>query len=168
MYHENSATFYKKNIQLVCPYPFPRMAYNLHWRCLHAALDCASIHSGALAVPISLPSLPSIPKKWLRDSAGPSALLLPPNGDCLRLLRAVHIPSHDGHAQCVLTMATLNSNFACAKPAICLAFHHPQTLAVGTVLSPSPKALLHHRQVLPAVLIKVFGMTFGCYQVCFS
>ena len=128
--------------------------------CLHTFWSTCS--------PIFLPSLPSIPKKWPRDSAGPSALLLPPNGDYLRLLRVVHIPSHDGHAQCVLTMATLNSNWACAKPTICLAFHHPQTLAVGTVLSPSPKALLHHRQVLLAIPIKVFGMAFGYYQVCFS
>ena len=117
--------FIKENIELVCPYPFPRMAYNLHWRCLHAALDCASIHSGAPAVPISLPSLPSIPEKWPRDSAGSSTLLLPPNGDCLRLLRAVHIPSHDGHAQCVLSLCgPLWRSCADSMGKLCLLIHH--------------------------------------------
>ena len=65
-------------------------------------------------------------------------------------------------------MATLDSNWAGAKPTICLVFHLPQTLAVGTVLSLGPKALLHHWQVLPAVVIKVLGMAFRCYQVYFS
>ena len=93
--------------------------------------------------------------------------LLPPE-DCLCLLRAVHIPSHDGHAQSVLTMATLNSNWECPKPLICLAFYYLQTLAVGMVLSLGFKAISHHQQVMTIVVIKVHGIAFGYYRMCFS
>ena len=41
------------------------------------------------------------------------------------------------------------------------------TLEVGTVLSLGPKALLHHRKVLLAIVIKALNMTFGRYQVYF-
>ena len=48
------------NVQLLCPFPYPRLAYSVQWRCLHAAGACTSIHSRVTLVPISLPSLLNI------------------------------------------------------------------------------------------------------------
>ena len=115
-----------------------------------------------------LPSTPIIPHKRPCHSAWASPLALPPNGDCLRLLWAVHLSSDDGHAKRVLAMAPLNPNWAGANPPSAPPRHHPDALPVEEVVIPAAEAPPRPLYVLCAVLLEVLRVPLWSCQVSFS
>ena len=88
---------------------------------------------GTSVAPIHLPLAPIIPHKRPCHSAWAFPLAIPPNGDCLCLLWAVHLSSNEGHAKRVLAMATFNPNCASSKRPNAPPHHHPPLKMLSTL-----------------------------------
>ena len=114
-----------------------------------------------------LPSTPIIPHKRSYHSAWASLLALPPNGNCLHLLWAVHLSSDDDHAKHVLAMALLNPNWAGANPPSAPLRHHPNALPVEEVVIPAVEAPPRPLNVLCAMLLEVLMVPLCRCQVNF-
>ena len=117
--------------------------------------------------PNHLPSPPIIPHKRPCHSAGASPLALPPNGDCLCLLWAVHLSFDDGHAKRVLAMAPLNPNWASVKPPSTPPRHHPDALPVEKVVISVVKARPKPLHIVRALLLEVLTGPLCSCQVDF-